>query len=175
MEISPSEYEDFVKQWFDREFGEIQSYESEIRTRKCSYDGEYEIDIYATFSIANLKFTLLVECKRHTNKIKREVAQVLYSKMRSLGASKAVICATSGFQKGTLQYCKNHGIACIKMVPGESTFHACSKVTSIPYDPSKVWGIPKVSGWLTELDDGIERGAIVSSKERKWIQAYLRP
>ena len=175
MKISPSEYEDFVKNWLDGELGTLESYESDIRIKEQSHDGEFEIDIKAKFNIAGFDFLILVECKRHKNRIKREVAQVLHSKLQSLGANKGVICSTSDFQSGTLEYCTKHGIACIQMAPGETNFHTRSHNTQINYNPCEVWGIPKIIGWLTSSKgSGVIQRSLVSSENKEYIQKYIK-
>jgi hypothetical protein len=40
-----------------------------------------------------MDFLMLVEAKRHKNPIKRELVQVLHSKLRSVGAHKAAMIA----------------------------------------------------------------------------------
>lgn len=176
MKISPSEYEDFVKAWLDEELGTLESYESDVRSKEQSHDGEFEIDIKAKFNISGLCFLILVECKRHKNRIKREVAQVLHSKMQSLGANKGILCSTSGFQSGTLEYCTKHGIACIQMAAGETNFHTRSSDNQINYDPCEVWGIPRIIGWLTTSQgNGRILRSLVSCEDKDYIREYLKP
>lgn len=175
IDISPKEYEDFVKEWFDEEFGELNDYESKVRTKEQAHDGEFEIDIKIKFRLSGFDFLLLVECKKHKNRIKREVAQILHQKMQSLGAQKAVICSTSDFQSGTLKYSQKHGIACIRMAPGESNFHTRSKNINIDYDPCEVWGIPRVIGWLQTIEgNAIIHSSLVSSDHKKYIQEKIK-
>ena len=175
IDLSPKEYEDFVKEWFDEEFGVMNEYESKVRTKEKAHDGEFEIDIKIKFRLSGFDFVLLVECKKHKNSIKREVAQILHQKMQSLGAQKAVICSTSDFQSGTLEYSKKHGIACIRMALGESNFHTRSKNVDINYDPCEVWGIPRVIGWLQTIEgETCIQSSLVASDTKKYIQEYIK-
>ena len=59
IDISPKEYEDFVKEWFDEEFGELNDYESKVRTKEQAHDGEFEIDIKIKFRLSGFDFLKL--------------------------------------------------------------------------------------------------------------------
>jgi hypothetical protein len=69
----------------------------------------------------------LVEAKRHKNPIKRELVQVLHAKLRSVGAQKAVMIATSPYQRGALEYAKTHGMALVTVTEGRFTFETKAK------------------------------------------------
>ena len=62
--------------------------------------------------------TVLVECKRHSRPIERGEIMALHAKLREVGAHKAMIFATCGFQRGALGYAQKHGIATIIFVDG---------------------------------------------------------
>lgn len=74
-------------------------------------DGTFQIDVYAEFTALGTKNKVLVECKRHSNPIKRELVAVLYDKVRSIGAQKGILISTTGFQSGATKYAQKHGIA----------------------------------------------------------------
>ncbi|MBQ3561321.1 MAG: restriction endonuclease, partial [Oscillospiraceae bacterium] len=57
------------------------------------------------------KNTILIECKKYRNSVKKEVVNALQAKLQSLGAQKGIIISTSGFQSGAVQYAEKHGIA----------------------------------------------------------------
>ena len=78
-------------------------------------DGEYQIDIYAEFVAISVKFKVLVECKRYSRPVEREKVVLLSDKVRSVGANKGVLISTSGFQSGTVEYAKIHGISLIQI------------------------------------------------------------
>jgi restriction system protein len=61
-------------------------------------DGEFEMDAVATFKALGGDYLVLVECKHHRNPIKRELVQVLATKLASSHAQKAMLFATGGFQ-----------------------------------------------------------------------------
>ena len=78
-------------------------------------DGTYQIDILASFRAVGTQMTLVGECKRHKNAVKREIVAALADKVRSLGAQKGIILSTAGFQKGAVKYAKVHGIALVQI------------------------------------------------------------
>ena len=79
-------------------------------------DGVYEIDVTARFKALG-DVLVLIQCKHHRNPIKREVVQILYDKLRAVGAQKGMIFSTVKFQKGAVQFAQAHGIALV-MVAG---------------------------------------------------------
>lgn len=74
-------------------------------------DGTFQIDVYAEYTALGTKNKVLVECKRHSNPIKRELVAVLNDKLRSIGAQKGILISTIGFQSGATKYAQKHGIA----------------------------------------------------------------
>ncbi|MDD4781139.1 MAG: restriction endonuclease [Tissierellia bacterium] len=85
-------------------------------------DGTYQIDVYAEFTALGVKHKTIIECKRQSHPIKREVVVVLAGKVRSLGAQKGILISTCGFQKGAIQYAKQYGIALLQII-NEQVMH----------------------------------------------------
>lgn len=79
-------------------------------------DGTYQIDVYAEFTALGVKHKTIIECKRQSHPIKREVVVVLAEKVRSLGAQKGILMSTCGFQKGAIQYARQYGIALLQIM-----------------------------------------------------------
>lgn len=74
--------------------------------------GEYEFDAVAEFSIFDgARIVVLVECKRYNRPVERDVILSLSSKLYDVGAQKAMIFSTAGFQKGALEFAASNGIA----------------------------------------------------------------
>ena len=67
-----------------------------------TYDGTYQIDVYAEFTALNSKFKVLCECKQYTSSVSREKVAVLHDKIESIGAHKGILLATSDFQSGAI-------------------------------------------------------------------------
>ncbi len=74
-------------------------------------DGTYQIDVIAEYTALGAKNTVLIECKKYSNSVKRDIVTTLQAKLQSLGAQKGIIISTSGFQTGAVQYAEKHGIA----------------------------------------------------------------
>ena len=73
---------------------------------------------------------MIIECKRYTNPVNRDLVLALHRKTQELGAHKAMMFSTSGFQKGALEYAKKHGIALVKLADGAVTYMA--KAENLP-------------------------------------------
>lgn len=85
-------------------------------------DGVYDFDATVRYTLAGLEFLVVVEAKRHSHPIKRDVLQSLYSKTQSVGAHKAVVVSTAPFQSGALKFALAHGIALVKVTEGRFTY-----------------------------------------------------
>ena len=117
-DLGPTEYEEYCEKVL-KGYGEKENlpnfeilHDVEIET----HDGKYQIDLYATFTaLGSTEFKIICECKRYKSRVKREVVATLYAKVQSIGAQKGVLISTSPFQKGAIQYAKEHGIALIQM------------------------------------------------------------
>ena len=98
-------------------------------------DGTYEIDVTARFEVLGASFLVLAECKHHKNPIKREAMQVLYDRLRAVGANKGMMFSTSGFQKGAIEFARAHRIALIQIVDGYSNqgilTYACASTRTL--------------------------------------------
>ena len=121
-DLGPTEYEEYCEKVL-KGYGEKENlpnfeilHDVEIET----HDGKYQIDLYATFTaLGSTEFKIICECKRYKSRVKREVVATLYAKVQSIGAQKGVLISTSPFQKGAIQYAKEHGIALIQMTEYE--------------------------------------------------------
>lgn len=139
--LTPREFEDQVVAWLS----EVAGGEITVSTREVmhGHDGDYEIDAVVRMVIlGGAEITVLVECKRFARPVEREVLLGLHSKLRSLGAQKAMIFTTRGFQSGALEYAEKHGIACVAMAPGD-TYYLTRSLASPPSLPP---GWPQVVG-----------------------------
>lgn len=176
MNISPEEYEQYVKDWFDGLGYKLKSYSSKLNNKLIADDGKYEIDIDITYEALGVEFHVLIECKRYSSNIKRELVQLLHQKIQSLGAHKGILCSTSDFQKGALEYARIHGIACIQILEGRmaaKTKDANSKGVSQEY--CDFFGIPKVCGYIKEWTGNSVQSSIVDKKHLDYIEKILKP
>lgn len=155
-EITPIEFEKLVKDYFT-EIGRTLKKFKAVHDRKIkSDDGEYQIDVYAEFEALNIDIKVLVECKKHKNRIKRETVQILYDKLRATGSHKGIIFSTSGFQSGADKYARKHGIALITVIEGKLTIQTKSaEKTEISEEYLKFFDNPKFVGEYHYSESGI--------------------
>lgn len=145
LTLSPHEFEMSVKRILDAAAGQLVQYESKHLDSITALDGEYEIDVTARFEAFGVNFLVIVECKHHKRKVERRDVLVLHSKLQSIGAQKAMLFSTGGFQQGAIDYATSHGIALVQLKHGISCYHTKSHGPSMPPPP---WlHIPKYVGW----------------------------
>jgi restriction system protein len=124
VELTPEEFEKEVESLLRKEGQDLKEFKV-VRTDVLpAGDGTYEIDITARFKALGTEFLVLVECKRYSSAVKREVVQVLHDKLRATGAQKGMLFATSGFQRGAIVYARNHRIALVWLVDGRATYYS---------------------------------------------------
>lgn len=145
LEISPAEFELAVKGILDAASTSLINYQSQHLETLSAPDGEYIIDVTAKFSALGADFCVLVECKHHKRKVERQDVQVLLAKLLSLGAQKAMLFSTAGFQSGAIEYADAHGIALVQLASGSTTWFTKSAGETLPPPP---WVyIPAYVGW----------------------------
>ena len=128
--IDGSTLERLVVDWLSEVGRQLEDFRVEHRELLTAADGQYQIDVTARFRQLGLDFLLLAECKDHARPVEREDVQVLADKVRALGAHKALLVATNGFQKGAIEYAKVHGIALVRIVEGAFTYETRSAFPS---------------------------------------------
>jgi hypothetical protein len=121
-EISPAEFEQFVAEVLRTGSPGLTGFEVKSHEAIIGVDGDFDFDATVRFSYLGMDFLTLVEAKRHSNPIKRELVQVLHSKMQSVGAQKAIMISTAPFQRGAIEFAKAHGIALVMVSEGRFTF-----------------------------------------------------
>jgi restriction system protein len=143
--ITPTEFELLVKDYLIELGNELKSFSVTHNTIIKKVDGDYQIDVYAEFNFLGADFKILIECKRHKHKIKREVVQLLYDKIRATGSNKGMIFSTSGFQDGAMKFANEHGIALIRIIEGKYTYFT-KGADSQNFEPPPWADIPKYVG-----------------------------
>ena len=144
-DISPTEFELLVKEHLSNLGQNLTTFSAVHNQTLNKIDGNYQIDVYAEFEFLGVSFKILAECKKHKNKIKREVVQLLNDKLRATGSQKGIIFSTSGFQEGAVTYASIHGIALVRVVEGRYTYFTKS-FDPQHYSPPPWANIPKHVG-----------------------------
>ena len=145
ISLSPKEFELAVKGILDAAAGSLVSYESTHLKQLVASDGQYTIDVTARFEALGANFLVLIECKHEKRKVERQDVQVLHAKLQSLGAQKAMLFSTAGFQSGAIEYGDAHGIALVQLANGSSSWFTKN---AGPPTPAPSWvRLPKYIGW----------------------------
>lgn len=121
-DITPSELEEWVADVFRSVAPQLDDLRVEVHDRLRGTDGSYQFDVTVRYRWSGLEFLVLVEAKLHVNPIKRELVQVLHSKVQSVGAHKGVMISTARYQQGALEFARVHGIALVTLTEGRFTF-----------------------------------------------------
>jgi restriction system protein len=89
-------------------------------------DGNYQIDVIVEYTFLGGQFIILVECKKYKNPVPREKVEILYNRIRSIGAHKGMLFSTSRFQQGAIDFAKKHGIALVQVIDGKLLYNVKS-------------------------------------------------
>jgi len=100
----------------------VQGFEVTLHDKIAGADGTYDFDATVRFDLAGMQFLVLVEAKRHSNPVKRELVQVLHTKVQGVGAQKGVMISTAPYQSGAVEFAAIHGIALATVTEGRFTF-----------------------------------------------------
>jgi restriction system protein len=170
--ITPEEFEKEVMSLLDALGARLDSFKSLHREDLSGTDGTYEIDVSVRFTALNSAFLVLVECKHQHAPVKRDIVQVLHSRLQSTGAQKGIMFATAPFQRGAIEYAQAHGIALVRIADGSSCWMTRS---AGPKPPPPPWAdIPKYVGWRTQLtDEGSERYTLVTAETPEHLREFL--
>jgi restriction system protein len=167
MTLTPRDFELLVQGILDAASGSLVDYRSEHLASLASGDGEYVIDVVATFSALGATFVVLVECKHQARPVERQDVQVLHSKLQSLGAQKAMLFATAAFQSGAVDFAAVHGIALVEVASAASNWH--TRAAGPPTPPPPWVKLPKHIGWLCQGN----RRSLLSSYCAEYTRTFL--
>ncbi|HXQ68885.1 MAG TPA: restriction endonuclease [Pyrinomonadaceae bacterium] len=156
--LTPDQFEVAVKSLIKKSGFGLSHFSVQRLEKLKGSDGEYEIDVTARFRALGADFLVLVECKHYKHSVKRDVVQVLFDRLRAVGAHKGMIFSTAKFQNGAIKYAKVHGIALVQITDGQAAFASRSDDTShlLPAN------VPEHVGWVIDLsDDDRERYRLI--------------
>lgn len=170
--LTPLAFETTVRDILEKSGASLDSFVTRHGERLEGVDGSYEIDVTARFKAMDVSFLVLVECKHHKNPIKRELVQVLHDKVRSTGAHKGILFASTGFQKGAKEYACTHGIALVRVADGTT---AALTLSSSPAPKQRPGPCDRgFVGWLATLSpDGNERWQLIEPCDSSRLLSFL--
>ena len=148
VQITPDDYERQVVVWL-RQQHRFESFEVHRQEKIRGSGGEYTFDGVAKFTaLGGAEFIVLVECKQHRRRVARDYMLTLHQKQQDVGAHKAMMFSTAGFQRGALEYAQKHGIAAVHFADGRTAWCARSVDGEEMHLPS--WVSP-YAGWFVRL------------------------
>jgi hypothetical protein len=131
-DITPAQFERFTVELFEATSPYVDGLQVTLHDKVEGTDGTDDFDATVRFALAGMDFLVLIEAKRHAHPIKRELVQVLQTKLRSVGAQKAAMISTAPYQSGAMKFAQAHGIALATITEGRFTYATRST------DPSPV-------------------------------------
>jgi hypothetical protein len=142
------DFEAFVVATFEQVAPQVDELQVQLHERIEGIDGAYDFDATVRFRFGGMDFLVLAEAKCHNHPIKREVVQILTSKIASVGAQKGVIISTAPFQKGAMSYAGAHGVALVKVTEGRFTFatRSAEPGPAMSVEDAQSIGIPDLVG-----------------------------
>lgn len=172
IELTPEQFELEVKAMLEGARAHLKAFEANHREKLEGVEGAYEIDVTVRFEALGANFLILVECKHQRSPIKRESVQILYDRVRTTGAHKGMLFATTTFQRGAIEYAKAHGIALVRIAEGK-TFYV-TKGLDRPIEPPPWANIPPYMGCFVSLtDEGNLQYSLVSVRHPDALNDFL--
>ena len=133
-DMTPEEFEKYSLEILKEQTKGLENLEIQHNVIIKKNDGDYQIDGKIQFEVMGIRYSSLVECKHYQNAITREKVQLLYDKIRAIGAHKGILISTSNFQSGAIKFAKEHGIALIQIVEAGLTYATRAKANIIMND-----------------------------------------
>jgi restriction system protein len=173
VEVSPEDYEKQVVQWLRLMKGGLKNFRVRHQAKITGSSGQYAFDAIAEFEIlGGASILVLVECKRHADPVKRDDLLTLEAKLHDVGAHKAILFSTAGFQRGAIEYATARGIATVTFIDGRLTYETKSAVGDYELPP---WAnIQRFCGWLLTSDDSSIQTSLVSDRHIDALAAWMQ-
>ncbi len=166
--LTPAEFEEHVRRWLTLAGAGLNELEVVHLEAIEGNGGEYEMDVVARFTVLDgAQIIVLIECKHHRTPIKREVIQVLESKLRDTKAHKGMVFSTSSFQSGALEFAKAKGIATV-MVSDAGAEYMTRSADSRP-TPTPGHAVP----WLLEPTERGHTATRVDTNYAEMLKAWV--
>lgn len=116
--MTPTEFELLTKRLLTKKLKENFGKKISISHKKklTSLRGNtYEVDLTYLFSMFDIQYLTIVECKHWDSFVTREKIGYFKSILEDLNAHKGIVFTTKGFQKGAIAFAKSNGIGLIKI------------------------------------------------------------
>src|SRR6266436_8623271 len=117
--LTPTQYESEVVTWLRAAAQSLDRFSIRHLQHLSGPGGDFEFDAVAEFTVfGGARVVVLVECKRWSRPVEREEILALSAKLQDVGAHKAMVFATCGFQSGAVEFAQSRGIATITFADG---------------------------------------------------------
>ena len=151
---------------------EIPSVRSKIKTLFKTLRKEHKFFARMTWKCCSSCGWAAIPEKHQNSPVKRDVVQVLRDRLRTTGAHKGILVATTTFQRGAIEYAKTHGIALVQITGGLASYRTKSQFPA--GRPPLLPKIPDYVGWLTSLtEDDKQSRAVVSAENPEYLREFL--
>ncbi|MGM9471319.1 restriction endonuclease [Pseudarthrobacter sp. YS3] len=176
-DITAAEFEEYVVETLRSVHKELDNVVVTLHDVLEGVDGSYDMDGTMTFESGGMKFRVLIEAKRHSHPIKRDIVQILHQKIQSTGSHKGVIFSTSAFQRGALDYAKIHGIALVVVTEGRYTYvtRSATKAPPLTREHARTIGLPDFTGhaYTANPETGETSVTIASQEHPSYLAKIL--
>ena len=155
-DISPSEFESFIVNLLETAAPGIEDFRVNLHEVIPGVDGSFDFDATLRYRLMGFDFLVVIEAKRHRNPVKRELVQVLHSKVQSVGANKGIMFSTAPFQRGAIEFAKVHGVALVVVTEGRFTLETRSLGGHPPLSREQalaLYGLPTFAAVLFSAGD----------------------
>ena len=125
-QVTPAEYEAQVCSWLSQseDYPNINWINRKVIPGR---GGDYEIDVLGEMTLlGGALIRILVECKRWSRPVGRDVVLAHAMKLQYTAAHKGMIFATSGFQRGAIKAATEAGIATLTFEDGNARYETRS-------------------------------------------------
>lgn len=171
--LSPEDYERQVVEWLKQAGPRLTSFEVLHQAKLRGSSGAYAFDAIAEFEIfEGARIIVLVECKRHSTPVKRDHILALEAKRQDVGAHKAMLFSTGGFQRSALEYAAKRGIATITFIDGRLIYE--TRASGFSVEPPPWAKIPRYAGWFIYLEGGSVRCSLIDKGHLDILNSWLR-
>ena len=156
FDMTPSEFEQRSLEILSEQLKGVENLEIKHNSIIRTDDGNYQIDGIIQFEVMGVQYKTIVECKHYSSPISRDKVQILYDKIRAIGAHKGILISTSNFQSGALEYARKHGIALIQISEAVTKYEMRGMINIIqPHSFAFNYGLPYIGIMQESTETGI--------------------
>lgn len=171
-QVSPQQYEEQVVNWLRGATENLDSFKIQHLRYLSGSGGDYEFDAVAEITLfKGARIIVLVECKRYSRPVERDEVLALWAKLQDVGAHKAMMFATCGFQSGALSFAKSRGITTITFIKGDFLYETKAAIPTP--EPPPCAGLPEFAGIILEKHNDTIHCSTIDHEHIQALQDWL--